>query len=315
MREEEGRNGGNGVGKGTGRRGTYHSRQKRNVICSRAFFCCSPSEGAGEADIVGMGEGAVAEAVRILIGVDVRWDLGARWGCRSLSWRKVEGMIMRLCSWIEGERKDGELSPIRIQLRPHLENRKVPHSAFNSNGRQHLCLDSAASLTPHPLFPHYIPPTFADHPTLDSIPPQWQAPHSPPTHPTPRILSSPLSPPSPPPTNPAEPPPSPTPAYPQPGKSDTRTPKTSPTTSTRRRKNRAGSRPPAPTPTSSKPTWRSTTAACPARSPFPPTPTPAPATRARSAPPISSSSTATAGARAAGVRPSSRGAARRRSGF
>lgn len=39
--------------------GRYHSRQKRKVICSSAFFCGSVSEGAGEADMVDRGKDAV----------------------------------------------------------------------------------------------------------------------------------------------------------------------------------------------------------------------------------------------------------------
>lgn len=31
---------------------TYHSRQKRNVICSRDFGACSPFDDAGDADIL-----------------------------------------------------------------------------------------------------------------------------------------------------------------------------------------------------------------------------------------------------------------------
>ena len=57
--------------KGRGRRGGYHSRQKRNVICSSAFFCCSPSEGAGEADMVRTREGAVTGVVMFWIVFDV----------------------------------------------------------------------------------------------------------------------------------------------------------------------------------------------------------------------------------------------------
>lgn len=48
----------------------YHSRQKRNVICSRAFLWGSFSEGAGEADMVAMSEGAVARAVAERVGLD-----------------------------------------------------------------------------------------------------------------------------------------------------------------------------------------------------------------------------------------------------
>ncbi len=31
---------------------TYHSRQKRNVICSRDFCVCSPFEGVGGTDML-----------------------------------------------------------------------------------------------------------------------------------------------------------------------------------------------------------------------------------------------------------------------
>ena len=48
----------------------YHSRQKRKVICSSAFFCCSPSEGAGEADIIRRLQGAVEALLYSKIAVD-----------------------------------------------------------------------------------------------------------------------------------------------------------------------------------------------------------------------------------------------------
>lgn len=90
------------------------------------------------------------------------------------------------------------------------------------------------------------------------------------------------------------------PGCPPTGRSATPTPRTCPTTSTRPTRCRIGSRPPAPTRTSSSTTWPRTTASGPStRRPPPPPPTPS---TAASAPPTCSSSTATAAGPAAGER-------------
>lgn len=71
--------------------GRYHSRQKRKVICSRAFFWGSCSEGAGEADMFAMGEGAVARVIAKEVVLDMQWYLVAS-----------DVSLLSRCIWILG---------------------------------------------------------------------------------------------------------------------------------------------------------------------------------------------------------------------